>query len=75
MLTVESPARGSMTLEQNAGWQQIAPAVEVSEQALARLVRRLCAGYRVKLALRAEADPAQLIIWLKAAGAHVTLSP
>lgn len=75
MITIQGKDLGPMLADQDAGLQQIAPAVELTGQALARIIRRLCAGYPVRLSLRADTDPAPLIAWLKAAGAHVRLSP
>jgi hypothetical protein len=63
-----------MRPDQNAVWQQIAPGAELTGEALARVIRRLCAGYAVSFPLRADTDPAPLIAWLKAAGAAITLS-
>ena len=54
--------------------EQIAAAAELTGQPLARLVRRLCAGYPVSLSVRADTDPEPLISWLKAAGADVIVT-
>jgi len=62
-----------MPPDQGALRQQIAPAAELMDLPLARLVRRLCSGFPVSLSLRAGIDPNPLISWLKAAGAQVSL--
>jgi hypothetical protein len=70
---ISSAIFSSMPPDQGTLRQQIAPAAELMEQPLTRLVRRLCSGFPVSLALRAGIDPNPLISWLKAAGAQVSL--
>ena len=70
---ISSAVLSSMPPDQSALRQQIAPTAELMDLPLARLVRRLCSGFPVSLALRAGIDPNPLISWLKAAGAQVSL--
>ena len=67
-------ALGAKPFDYEAFRGQIEPAAELTGEPLARLVRRLQAGYPVAIPLRADVDPEPLVSLLKAAGAVVSVS-
>lgn len=61
-------------MDHDAVCRHLAPAAELTGEPLARLVRRLRAGYPVTFPVREEVDPQPLASLLTAAGAEVTVS-